>query len=148
MATTKGIAIEGDKELQEILDQLAPKVSRNLMRSTIHGVASEIAKEAKRKAPRDTGTLRKAIKAKRRRPRTPDKPFSDVMVEHGRDANHDAFYWRFVEYGTQDQPERPFIRPAIDLLRPQVPEIMRQQFGKKLEATLKRAARKQAGIIK
>ena len=137
-----GIAVDGLDELSQVLDQMAPKAARNLMRSTIHGVASEIAKEAKRRAPRDEGTLKRAIKTKRRRPKHPDKPFSDVFVTKGRSAKYDAYYWRFVEYGTTDQPERPFFRPAIDAMRPEVPKIMKQQFGKKLEAMLKRAAKK------
>ena len=145
MAVQSGISIDGLDELSKVLDQMAPKAARNLMRSTIHGVASEIAKDAKRKAPKgDSGTLRKAIKAKRRRPKHPDKPFSDVIVTTGRSARHDAFYWRFIEYGTTDLPERPFFRPAIDGMRPQVPKIFEQQFGKKLEQMLKRAAKKAA----
>ncbi len=144
MAVQSGIKIDGMEDLKEVLDLLAPRVANNLMRATIHGVASEIAKDSKRRAPKDSGDLRKAIKAKRRKPKTPNKPFSDVMVEHGDGARYDAYYWRFVEYGTQTQSERPFIRPAIDLMRPQIPEIMREQFGKKLEQALKRAAKKAA----
>lgn len=142
MAVSSGIKIEGMEDLKKVLDQMAPKASRNLMRSTIHAIAGQIAKEAKGQAPKDSGTLKKAIKAKRRRPKTPDKPFSDVMIEHGGQATNDAFYWRFVEYGTQNAPAHPFMQPAIDLMRPQVPAIMREQFGKKLEAMLKRAAKK------
>ncbi len=142
MAVQKGIAIDGIDEIQDFLSKRAPKEARNLLRSTIHAVAGEIRKEAKRKAPRDEGTLRKAIKAKRRRPKHPDKPFSDVIVTNGKDARYDAFYWRFVEYGTQSQPARPFLRPAIDLMKPQIPGIFRKEFGKKLEQMAKRQAKK------
>lgn len=142
MAAAEGIQIDGLEELDKVLNQMAPRASRNLMRATIQGVAQEIAKESKRRTPKNTGNLRRAIKAKRRRPRNPDKPFSDVVVTTGRSAKNDAYYWRFVEYGTQTQPERPFIRPAVDLMRPQIPEIMKRQFAKKLEAMLKRAAKK------
>lgn len=142
MAASGGIKVEGIKELDKILNQMAPRAARNLMRSTIQGVASEIAKESRRKAPKDSGTLRKAIKAKRKRARNPDKPFSDVIVTHGNSAKHDAFYWRFIEFGSVNQPEHPFIRPSVDLMRPKIPEIMERQFAKKLEAMLKRAAKK------
>lgn len=142
MAVSGGIKIEGLEDLDKVLNQMAPRASRNLMRSTIQGVAQEIAKESRRKAPKDSGTLRKAIKAKRRRAKNPDKPFSDVVVTTGRSAKYDAFYWRFIEYGAQNSPERPFIRPSVDLMRPQIPEIMQRQFAKKLEAMLKRAAKK------
>jgi len=144
MSNPSGIVIEGLDDLKKTLETVAPREARNLMRSTIHGVASDIAKQAKSKAPRGKGNLRKAIKAKRRRPKTPDQPISDVMIETGRQARNDAFYWRFVEYGTLNAPAQPFMGPAVDRLRPQVPDIMRKQFGKKLEAFLKRKAKKAA----
>lgn len=144
MAVQSGIKIDGMDELKEVLDLLAPRVANNLMRATVHGIASTIAKDAKARAPKDSGDLRKAIKAKQRKAKAPNKPVSDVMVEHGDGARYDAYYWRFVEYGTQTQPERPFLRPAIDLARANMPEVMREQFGKKVEQALKRAAKKAA----
>jgi HK97 gp10 family phage protein len=141
-----GFEITGIKEVRNILEEVAPKHARNLMRATIHGVASEIAKDAKASAPKDTGALRKAIKAKRKKS-APDRPVSEVFVEHGGNAKHDAFYWRFIEYGTGGktaQPERPFIRPATDKARANLDQIITQQFGKKLEAALRREAKKKA----
>lgn len=32
----------------------------------------------------------------------------------------DAFYWRFIEYGTSRMPPRPFVKPTIKRLRPQM----------------------------
>ena len=141
-----GIEITGIKEVQEILDEVAPRHARNLMRSTIHGVAGTIAKEAKSNAPKRSGTLRKAIKAKRKKS-PPDKPVSEVIVTHGGTAKNDAWYWRFIEYGTggkTSQPERPFIRPASDKARANLNKIIAEQFGKKLEAALRREAKKKA----
>lgn len=136
--------IKGVSDVVDMLEKVGPRHSRNLMRATIHGVASEIAKEAKKNAPKDRGTLRKAIKAKRKRSK-PERPVSEVRVEHGSNAKNDAFYWRFVEYGTRGKtghPEHPFIRPAADNARQNFKEILSQQFGKKLEAALKREARR------
>jgi HK97 gp10 family phage protein len=138
--------ITGVEDVNKILTEIAPKHARNLMRATIFGVAQTIAKEAKLKAPVDTGNLRKAIKAKRKRS-PPDAPVSEVIVEHGNSAKHDAFYWRFVEYGTSGkngQSERPFIRPATDSARATFNETLTKEFGKKLESALKREAKKRA----
>jgi HK97 gp10 family phage protein len=131
-----GVKIEGLEGLQDILGDLGPRAARNLNRSTIHAVAGIVRKEARKKAPKDEGTLKKAIKAKRRKPRHPDYPYSDVMVEHGRNAKNDAWYWRFVEYGTQDLPARPFIQPAIDGIRYDIPAIYRKEFANKLAKML------------
>jgi len=133
------VVIEGVEDIQNLLTKIAPNHARNLMRSTVHAMASTVAKEAKTKVPGDgTGTLKKAIKTKRKKSR-PDKPISEVIVEHGNDARHDAFYWRFVEYGTTGktaQRARPFIAPAVETLRQNFNSTMVREFGKKLEKKL------------
>lgn len=140
------VEITGDKQLIDMMENIGPRHSRNLMRATVHGMAATVTKEAKQNAPKDSGTLKKAIKTKRKKS-PPEKPISDVIVEHGNDAKNDAFYWRFVEYGTggdNPQPARPFIGPAAHLLITNYREVMREQFGKKLEAALKREAKRNA----
>ena len=138
-----GIDIDGMSELNAMLDDIAPREARNLNRAVIHGIAATIAKDAKANAPKgDSGNLKKAIKAKRRRPKNPDKPFSDVMVEHGKGAKNDGFYWRFLEYGTQRIAARPFIQPAIDAANQNILQIYKEQFFKKWAQKLKREAKK------
>lgn len=138
---TKGVKVVGLPEFLNTLE-LSKREARNLNRSTVHGIAGRVVKQARLNAPKNEGTLRKAIKAKRRRPRDPDKPFSDVMVEHGSQAKHDAFYWRFVEYGTINQPARPFMQPAADSIRGGIPAIYREEFAKKYAAFLRRKAKR------
>ena len=140
-----GIEIKGIKDVQRLLRTIAPNKARNLTRSTVHAVASELAKEARTLAPRDTGKLRKGIKAKRRRGR-PDVFESHVVIQQKQDENS-IFYWRFVEYGTggtTPQPERPFVRPAFKRVESNVQEIFVRLFGKKLEQSLAREARRAA----
>lgn len=50
----------------------------------------------------DTGHLRDSIQ----------------MVEPGGITFGDAFYWRFLEYGTSKMSPRPFIRPTMKRIRP------------------------------
>lgn len=140
------LKVEGLEEVRAMLKDIAPRHARNLMRATIFGVAQEIRDHAKRAAPKDTGTLRKAIKAVRRKSH-PDAPVAEVRVTHGAQAKNDAFYWRFVEYGSAGdtpQPERPFIRPAAEKARTEFTDVVRRQFAKKLEAKLRSLARRQA----
>jgi HK97 gp10 family phage protein len=142
------IVIEGVEDIQKILDEIAPKHARNLMRTTIHGVASEITKLAKKKVPKKTGNLKKAIKTKRKKSH-PDKPVSQVYITTGRSAKYDGFYWRFVEYrtgGKTAQKARPFIRPASDYVRANFNKILKNQFGKKLERKLASEAKKGAKL--
>ena len=147
--------IEGVKDIQRILEEIAPKHARALMRTTIHGVASKIAKDAKQLAPKGkTNTLRRAIKSRRRRG-TPDKPVSVVYITTGNQAAHDAFYWRFVEYGTGGgkgshlkgfvmDDAKPFIRPALEAARANFNTILITQFKNKLKKKLAVEAKKTA----
>lgn len=136
--------IIGIEEVDRILNKVSTRNARNLMRNTIHGVASEINKQARKNAPRgDTGKLRKAMKARRRRS-PPNAPVSEVVVERGRNAKYNGFYWRFVEYGTVKQAATPFIKPAEEAVRANLVQIITEQFGKKLESALRREARKAA----
>lgn len=137
------VEVIGLEDMERTLKTLLPKHAVNIMRATVHGIASEVAKDARKRAPKDTGALRKAIKAKRRRMKN-GNPRSDVIITQGRDAKHDAYYWLFIEHGTVNQSERPFIRPAVDAARANLDEIITRQFGKKLEAAARREAKKQA----
>lgn len=138
MANFKGVQIEGLKELEDMFDTMLPREAQNLNRATIHGLAGEVSKQAKDKVPIDTGNLKKAIKSKRRRARDPDRPVSDVVVVTGKNQKNDGYYWRFVEYGTKDLPERPFFKPAIQWLRQNYVAVYKEQFFKKLASKIKR----------
>jgi HK97 gp10 family phage protein len=138
------VEVIGLEDIKKVLEELAPKHARNLSRAMVHGMASETAKEAKKRVPKRTGRLRKAIKAKRRRGK-PGQPVSDVIVESGKNAKNDGFYWRFVEFGTGGpvpQPEQPFLRPAKDMIQSNMPKIAEEQFTKKLAAAVKREQKK------
>ncbi len=136
------IEITGLKEFRKMCLDLAPREARNLARSTVHGVAGQIRKEMRKRAPKDDGDLRKAIKTKRRRMQG-DVAISDVRIEHGATAKYSAFYWHFVEFGTIKRSAQPFIRPTVDFIQPQLPDIFRDEFGKRLEKVLARKARAQ-----
>lgn len=133
----------GTEDIKRTLEEIAPKYSRNLMRATVQGIASEISKESKKRVPKLSGVTKRAITAKRKKSH-PDKPVSEVIVRHGNEAKYDAFYWRFVEYGTVKQSAQPFIKPAEELVGANLNAVLTEQFGKKLEALLKRERKKQA----
>jgi HK97 gp10 family phage protein len=136
-----GMAIEGMEELVENLTGLLPREVKNLTRAAVHGVAGEVQKGMRQRAPKDTGTLRKAIVTHRRRG-TETQVASDVIITHGKGQKNDAWYWHFVEWGTQlGQVAQPFVNPTVEEMRPKFPEIMREQVGKKLEALMRRKAR-------
>lgn len=140
MSQLKGVEVVGDKEVMKILESIAPKESRNLARSTIHGIAARITKGAKQRVKVDEGTLRKGIYTKRDKS-PPDRPVSTVRFRP------DAFYWRFVEYGTEkgnNVQARPFLRPARHEVMSNMGMILREEFQKKLTARVNRILKQQA----
>jgi len=139
---TREIEITGIKEFRKMCNDFSPREARNLARSTAHGVAGRVRDEMRQKAPRDEGTLRKAIKTKRRRMQG-DTAISDVRIEHGGRAKWDAFHWHYVEFGTLYHAEQPYIRPTVNEIEPRIPMIFQEEFGKKLQKALDRKAKAQ-----
>lgn len=140
------IQIDGLDEIREQLKDVGIREGRNLMRATIRAVAVKVQKAAIDKAPVDEGNLKRSLKVRARRSH-PDAPVFEVWAGSTGGAKFDAFYWRFVEYGTSGktaQPARPFIRPAVEEIRAQLPGILRQEFGKKWEKALARKRKKAA----
>ncbi len=138
------INVDGLEGITKILEDIAPKHANNLLRTTINGIATEIKKEAKLRVPSNTGNLKKAIKAKRKKSPA-HKPEALVYVEKGRNAKNDAFYWHFVEYGTSyGQKEQPFIRPAKLVVENDLPNLFLKTFEKKLAAKIKKEQKKKA----
>lgn len=128
--------IRGIEDVERLLDQVSPRVGYNLMRATITGIAGEIRKDARRFAPKEDGTLRRAIKSKRER-NARAYLWSTVRVDPS------AFYWRFLEYGQgPDGVEHAYFLRAVEKFRLEADRYFIEQFGKKWEAALKRAAKK------
>lgn len=139
---SRQIHMTGLKDFRKMCKDIAPKQAKNLARSTVHGVAGQVRNEMRKKAPRDEGDLRKAIKSVRRSMQG-NTAISDVRIEHGNRAKYDAWYWHFIEFGTLKQPEQPFIRPTVSEIEPQIPAIFEEQFAKRLEKKLSQIAKRQ-----
>lgn len=152
--------IQGIKEIREVLDNLAPRHARNILKNTIYSVAAELRNDIKAAAPVDSGDLRKNVAAKNLRSH-PDKPASVVYFKP------DGFYWRFVEHGTAPgkkgsrittnrgrsrsriqyrshpgTPARPFVMPAVNRMRTRLPQIINEKFTKALEKAVARELKK------
>lgn len=137
---TDGVELIGMDEIQDLLEQIIPKEANNLSRALVFGLAQEAAKLAKQNVRVNTGNLRKSIKAKRRRGKV-GAPVADVMATQGNTAKNNGFYWRFVEHGTggdNPQPARPFVRPAYDKIRADLPMYTDKVFTDKLRKRIAR----------
>jgi HK97 gp10 family phage protein len=128
------VDVNGLKELDAALKQLPDRIARNVLRGAVRAGAAEIRNEAKLKAPVYTGkvseghprpgTLKRAIYLKQASALSSLVQQTFVVgVRNGpkvnrktkvKDYGSDAFYWRWVEFGTQKMAARPFLRPAFE----------------------------------
>ena len=122
--------ITGIEDVKKVLMEIGPREAKNLMRTTVQGVAGHVARDAKKNAPVDDGDLKKGIKAKRERGER------DVLHSTVRAS---PFYWRYLEYGQgPDGVEHAFFLRALQELRPDMNRVYLEIFVKKLQARLAR----------
>lgn len=136
IAFKTSMQIDGLEELREMLTEIAPREANNILRATVHGLAGKVRDRMKTRVKRRSGDLAKSIKAVRRRGK-PNFPVSEVRMmatphPHG----------LMLEFGTVKTKAQPFIVPTVEAMRSSVPQIYREEFGKKLEKALERRAKK------
>lgn len=88
-----------------------------LSRAALRDVARLVRKEAKQRAPKDTGNLRKNIATWVKKSRTGELPELQVGVYNYKTAKkkglNSAFYGMFFEFGTIKLTKQPFLKPAV-----------------------------------
>lgn len=141
--------LTGFKELAEKLKKLGPKVAKNGLRRAVSKGAAVVRNSARKRAPVDTGEMRRDIQIKRKRDVQGSGNFAaiyEVFVRSGkksrlagkkRDIQRDSFYWKFVEFGAEKMPARPFLRPAFEGDKEAAIEVI----GESLNETIQAAAR-------
>lgn len=112
-------------DLSKDLEALSKAENRGVMRNATRAAATIFRDEAKKRAPKRTGKLRRNIVVVTMR----DRGGGIISGVHVRGANprtgasdgkmkasnrNNAFYWRFVEMGTSNMAPIPFLRPAYD----------------------------------
>ncbi|MCA8048026.1 HK97-gp10 family putative phage morphogenesis protein [Burkholderia arboris] len=111
------VQILGLADLQADFAKLSKAQStKTLRRATLAG-ANVIRDEARVRAPKKSGKLRRNIvSAALRQKDSPGLATAGVRVrtKGGADSPNNAFYWRFVELGTQHMRAHPFVRPSFD----------------------------------
>lgn len=151
------LTIDGLPETRSILGVLGPRAAKNIARRVVVGIARDARDRMRRRVPKRTRTLQRAIRHKRLRGK-PDFAEAAVFITHGPGARHDAYYWHFVEYGTvphfgrianlgkpglerEIRPHagttaKPFIVPTVVEMRAELPGIYLREFGRQLEKEL------------
>lgn len=154
------VNISGLRELQAALKELPDRVAKNALRASVYAGAKIVRDDAKQRAPIFTGpvsqghpppgTLKKAVIMKQ----IPEQSgkFRQtfyVAVRHGKkyqkvgkkEINRDAFYWRFVEFGTANMAARPFMRPAFESQKLAAVEAIKAKLADRIEEEAQKLGR-------
>jgi len=153
MAKYENVQVEGLDALARALRELPDRVAKNGLRAAVYAGAKVVRDEAKLQAPVATfdlgpnqpppGTLKRSVVLKQ----IPElsgktKQTFFVTVRHGKkyrkqgkkgNLSQDAWYWRFVEFGTVKMPARPFLRPAFDLKKNDALTAIKTRLAERIE---------------
>lgn len=133
------VQILGLADLRADFEKLAKAQStKALRRATVAG-AKVIRDEARARSPKKTGKLRRNIvSAALRQKDAPGLATAGVRVRSkGKaDSTTNAYYWRFVELGTQHMKAEPFMRPAFDASIAQAEGAIRTEIARAIDAVI------------
>lgn len=136
MPVTRGIKLTGLDELEQMLKDVLPADAKKALQGTTNKLADKMRDRLRAAAPKDSGLLEKQIKARAIKSKKPNHPAAGVFI------GDDAFYWRFLEYGTVNMPAKPFIARTVEQNRSSVVST----FEHDLQAQLAASARKRKKI--
>jgi HK97 gp10 family phage protein len=147
-----GLKIDGLQDLQRALRELPVNIGRNVLRGAVSAGAAEVRQEAKNKAPvyhgdvtqghPPAGTLKRSLYQKQIRELSDN--FRQVFFvgvrrgkkyqKQGKNGNlsQDAFYWTFVEFGTEKMPAQSFLRPAFESRKQAAVDRMKEYMTKRI----------------
>ncbi|MEX3950618.1 HK97-gp10 family putative phage morphogenesis protein [Paraburkholderia sp. EG287A] len=153
--------VRGLAEMERFLTTLPEEVERKMLYGALMGAAFPILEQARENVRRNfgtsvryTGTLERALVRGRNR-RTKFAARVDIKIRRPRQKGKrtmrgtsgtpvlkpfgdDAFYARFLEFGTSRMIARPFLRPAVNAKTAVATERFARTLRKRMEAYCKR----------
>ena len=145
------VKIEGLDVFAQALNSLPPNIARNVLRGAVSAGARIISNEAKLRAPVYTGpvsqghpppgTLKRSIIQKQIRELSDlGKQTFYVTVRRGKkyqkqgkkgNLSQDAYYAKWVEFGTSKMAAKPFLRPAFEAGKQEAVNKMAEYIAKR-----------------
>lgn len=155
-----GTHLKGLRELGEAMRLMNSEVSTKIARGAAAAMAGMVKKRAIALAPQSDaphqlgrrkdqiaqpGNLKRNIIVKRLPAKQTQLTAEYIVtVRHGSGkVPNDAFYWRFVEFGTVNMPAQPFLRPALaDNVGPAT-EAAKKRLASGIDSAARKASRGQ-----
>lgn len=153
MARAETVRIEGLAELNRALRELPQRIANRGLRTAVYAGAKVIRDEARHRAPKaaqslgikqpPAGTLKRSVIMKHIRELSGGgRQTFYVLVRQGKkyrnqgkrgNLSQDAWYWRFVEFGTVKMSARPFLRPAFDMKKNDALTAIKTRLAERIE---------------
>lgn len=140
------IYLSGFKELSDMLLALGGALGGEVLKRATYKCSTVIRDEAIKRAPEDTGRLKQFIGRSSGKITTGDSRYAATVLVglvrlsksrsrkiKGLDLTEDAYYGKFVEFGTAYQAAQPFLRPAFDTQKEAFIEAMRVELWNLIE---------------
>jgi HK97 gp10 family phage protein len=164
VAKTETVKIEGLKALDRALRELPDRIANRGLRASVYAAAKIVRDEARVRAPKAAqslganqpppGTLRRSVILKHIRELSGNgRQTYYVLVRHGKkyrkqgkkgNLSQDAWYWRFVEFGTRKMAARPFLRPALESKRREAVNALKKRLTERIDIEAKALHPKQS----
>lgn len=124
MARRQTVTVDGMGLLAKRLKQL-PRTVQDGLRTAVRDETNEVVDDMRRTAPRDSGDLIRGMQ-------------SEITSGGlGGRAVSTTRHSTFVEHGTEDTPEQPFMGPAAERSRQRFPDRIRDEVGGELKRWLR-----------
>jgi HK97 gp10 family phage protein len=152
---TFSIKVEGLAELQRALNQLPIEIAKKPLSAAVRKGAYLIRDEARVNAQkfRRTGTVERNITIMKTRRPIPGQAEYAVGVRKGKKVAYvdnaynrrrkrvgkkyysagEAYYWRYLEFGTRYIERRSFLVPAFESKKVQAVEVIKTELAKAIE---------------
>lgn len=140
MSDSVTMEISGLKELADKLRTMGADLTRTALKAGVRDAAKIVRDDARVRNPDDTGLTERAIYYKGVKKESNDHQQTFIVGVKTR-GSLKAPYWRHVEFGTAEQPARPFLRPAFEANKSKLVEAISSRLSKRIKAYDKKQAR-------
>lgn len=132
--------LTGDKELKRFMKRL-PKKVKKVQRSAVSAMATPVLKQARKNAPKRTGTLRKSL-GKKSRTYKSGTVIAVVGPRNGKGVMVNGKWHDPAKIAHIVESRNPFLEPAMDSRAGEAQQVYTDKLRERIQVESKKAAAK------
>lgn len=138
------LRLEGLDDVRQKLRELPGSVERRIIRAALKDVATRVEHRLRAAAPNLTGKLRFNIGVRLRTRRGAPVAFVTIQQSGKAESPTNAFYWRFLEFGTKHIQAQSFFTRSWESQKERVANEIAERIARGVEVTVKRIEKRSA----